>query len=213
MFGTTPDRLFLNYRLWLLMTLLHESSLASAMYSSDPRITYLQERLPIPFPMSGFGITQRELTGDTASTSVTDTNNVDVQGISRQTLRLEFVGSDAVWTWLQGGLPSVTVEPQGGSPVTLDVPSGGYRVLVPIVDGAAWIFDIAYRPQFTLVDLADTIESVSPAVTAEMFRGTSRATPQAPFDELWTLWNEPQRPFDRLSAATLTLAYATELAQ
>lgn len=40
LFGTDPDRMFRNYRLRQIMTLLHESPLAEYLYTHDPRVTY-----------------------------------------------------------------------------------------------------------------------------------------------------------------------------
>jgi hypothetical protein len=40
LFGATPDRTFLNFRMWQLMTLLHSTELAEHVYAADPRVTY-----------------------------------------------------------------------------------------------------------------------------------------------------------------------------
>lgn len=41
LFGTNPDRLFLNYRMRQLMQLIHSTPLAQDVLADDPRITYL----------------------------------------------------------------------------------------------------------------------------------------------------------------------------
>jgi hypothetical protein len=39
-FGTDPDKVFLNFRAWELLSLAHETELAEFIYELDPRITY-----------------------------------------------------------------------------------------------------------------------------------------------------------------------------
>jgi hypothetical protein len=39
-FGASPDRTFLNFRMQQLMTLLHSTELAEHIYAADPRVTY-----------------------------------------------------------------------------------------------------------------------------------------------------------------------------
>lgn len=62
LFGETPDRLYLNYRMRQLMMLLHSTELAEYVYHFDRRITYL------PFPKDDlfegvFGMTIKQIEG------------------------------------------------------------------------------------------------------------------------------------------------------
>lgn len=214
-FGATPDRLMLNYRLYQLMAAAHESSLAGMLTLADPRITYLLDRgrLLSPFPLAAFALTQQPLSA-VADAFIGSTSQpvVDRQGLCRYRFKLTLGSSLATWYWLLNSRsPTVIHDPVTvGSRVTLDLPSGGYSVAVPNIDGASWIFDVAYQPTLSLVGVDESLTAVSETVTAVMLGGTHAARPEAPYDTLLDTWYEPQTPFDRIAAAALALALRTE---
>jgi hypothetical protein len=48
-FGTQPERVFLNYRVRELMQIIHETEFADYVYDLDPRVTYWPEQQPVFF--------------------------------------------------------------------------------------------------------------------------------------------------------------------
>lgn len=95
LFGTNPDRLFLNYRLRQLMTLLHTSELGSLVPVPDSRITYW------PFDASLFAapasVTITRENGSTADPHVNGTQLCDEgAGQAQRLWRITALGTEQV---------------------------------------------------------------------------------------------------------------------
>lgn len=214
--GASPDRLFANYRLYMLMQAIHESSLADLAIAADGRLTYLRRngRMLDDFPSGAFGITQTVIAGDEAViTQASAMPLIDASGLCKHRLRLQLDSDTVTWRWLSAARAPITLaKPEVGSNglVTLSLPTGGYVISVSDVPGTSWLFDVAYMPTETLQDITDNLQDIGIAVTDAIMGGTEKAVPSAPYDRLLQGWREPQTPLDRVAAAALTLAYRTE---
>jgi hypothetical protein len=214
--GASPDRLFANYRLYMLMQAIHESSLADLAIATDARLTYLRRngRMLDDFPSNAFGITQTVIAGDEAVISQSSTMPlIDPSGICKHRIRLQVDSDTVTWRWLSAARPPLTIaKPAAGSNGLLDLalPPGGYVISVSDVPGTTLLLDVAYEPTETLQDIIDNLQDIGVAVTDAIMGGTERAVPPAPYDRLLQSWQEPKTPLDRVAAAALTLAYRTE---
>lgn len=210
LFGSAPDRLLMNFRLYQLLKVVRVSTLAAFETRDDSRITYdalLARAFPDVFGAVLVTVDDRV----TIVNSETPAYDVDASGVTRHKLRLTIGASTVTWRWLSASRSDITLPKPAASGGTISVsaPPGAYAMLVPDEEGTSWIFDLTYRPTATITDLATALDDAGLAVT-ELIRGASpRVTPLAPYDTLFTAWSAPETPFDRVAAATIALALRT----
>lgn len=148
-FGTRPDRLFLNYRLHQIMSLLH-SALEEYVLADDDRTSYLR---PDDFP---------ELFAGAFGIAVTPRNNAVALHVIGAAICDDVAGvCERVWQVRISG-DEVTVTPRGASPVVatatfvdnlsnaIGLPASELAVRFAATTDAAWEVLARARPQLDL---------------------------------------------------------------
>lgn len=205
MFGSNPDRLFLNYRMRQFMQLLHATQLSVDVTSTDPRITYL------PFKSdlfdSAFKVTIAQPTGQNRQFDVIGTPTANMSsGFSQQS-----------WNISVGDAGLVTVVKRRGASesnafyLTADTP-------VPLAGSDLKIF-LHGAPSGTQLSVESTVRPVMDV--ADVLNGTAAAIGQYGVAEIFpTMPSEPVATWKRIwdthphstmkfAAMLLAIAYRT----
>jgi hypothetical protein len=208
LFGTAPDRTFLNLRCRELLQLVHETELAEFVYALDPRVTYWPERsaplfgapAKISIEPGGNQLSQMFVSGadsaDAGSGKCARRYMVTVES-SAVIVRLVTSG-DNTTTALQitDGASQEISFPR--SPLT-------FRLLNP-GDGDTWWVETLVRPTPVVSTLMPVLELLGEPVFLELF-GAAPAEPYVTFKNLW--FDHPSAAH-RLGGLLLALIYRTD---
>ena len=210
LFGLSPDRSMLNYRLAQFLPFLHQPGLEEYTLGPDSRITYATK----PFDNSLFADSAFIPRADgLAITSVSDeiVPDPDITGQLYYGLRITRTGSgtvtlDQTSPWARSTV--VTVSFTGGvSVLPIDLGGSGYECHVPdTYVGQAWNFAVTNRPVYTIADLLTDLSSIGEPVIISLF-GSTNVEPYASFKNLYMTHPEPGY---RLGGLLLALAWRTQ---
>jgi hypothetical protein len=208
LFGETPDRRAVIYRVRQLLACIHASPLAEHALIDDPRITYL------PLARGGF-----ELPCGVSATSASGLalyfQGVPPTGSTGRTILdwLVAVADDGVTVTITGfGLPSFATRLiyNRGLADPIPLPGGGTLAIriPPNAAGMSWRVTCLLPPPFDLPTAAARLAIAGEDTLLSLF-GTSTVGVQGTWKNVW----DAHRPLpDRLAAASLALAYRTGLA-
>lgn len=206
LFGTQPDRSFLNYRVAQLMAIVHATPLAEFVTALDPRITYdpfaaglADDSLfePVVTKIGSLG-GLCTLTGTPAAP--------DATGRALHRLRLTTLSpTEAKVERLTPPTGSTTTAYDTSTKIAL-TGTGLSAKLSEASDGQMWEIELTARPQRDLADLVQAASNLGEPVYLDLF-GLVPAEPQKTFRALWTLKQE--LPL-RLAGLVCALVYATE---
>jgi hypothetical protein len=198
-FGSKPDRLFLNYRARQLMQLIHGSELAGDVLQSDPRITYL------PFQQDLFEEAFRiqiKADGNYPVYVVGEHKANDQRGVCTQNWMVT-LNTNTV-TVLHQTQNTTTTVPRNepvvlpGSALTLSAPSAPNGAIVRVRSNG--------RPQLdagTLLRLVTQL--LSEQGIAEILGGNYE-----PIQTWRTIWQNGQSAISQFAALLMALAYRIE---
>ena len=198
LFGATPDRFMLNYRMAQFMQLLHGSELAPLVYALDPRITYLR-----PVTQATVFTAASTYTPTVLYRTATDPVIIsgtpaspDAHGITQYTLTVTQAGSDVAVT--------TVIPPQGTSEATqtFNFAPTGYTIALPPQDGT-WLLSFTLRPTWDLGALAAGIATLDVATYLALY-GYDNAEPYASLRAMQTDRNDLVA---QLGTALVALAY------
>lgn len=213
LFGTTPDRLCLNYRLREYMTVLHSTELEEYVLALDPRITYDRQptELLLPSPLnlvtrvSGPAGSRLYVAGD----DVADIH----AGRCRQEWRLEVLASDQLQIErLTKPLTKTTAEMVTESGLTAAVPLPGSPLNVRLTEptdqiGAIWTVETQVRPASGMDDVITRLRTGLGEPTTLALFGLGPAEPFATFRNLW---RDHEQSAYKLGGLLLALIYRTD---
>ena len=210
LFGTRPDRLFLNFRSRQLMTLLHNIELEDHVLDPDPRITYF------PFVDDSyfdglFGVVISQVSGTTpvelfvAGTPVADED----AGLLRMEWRLEIIDSGTVRVTrrtppLSPAILPYTVQAGLSSPIGLPG-SQLFARFRPAAPQTAWIVTSTARPKTDLGTVFVQLAQATTAAQARIFAARGE-----PVDTFRNLFNDHPQMAYRLGGYLLALARTVE---
>lgn len=211
LFGTSPDRYFLNYRARELMQLLHATELAEYVYKLDPRVTYWPEPRPVFF-------------GPAERTTIEQINGPT-------TTSLLFFGSPRVDTFCGRARYTYDVSVETGeieatrvnirvdktdhyTEITdtnlsqvISVPGAAQKLRVKTpVAGSRWTVTTLARPAPVLTTLMPILELIGEPVMIGLF-GVANVEPYATFRNLW--FDHPL-PVYKLGGLILAAIYRTD---
>lgn len=209
LFGASPDRAMLNYRLHQYMTILHSTELEEHVLAMDPRVTYWPPRRQDLFHPTRPTITQTHGTPAALYVSGEAQSNESLGKLLSQ-WRLEVLDSTRVSVILDtfpGGFAEVsyaTADALGG-PVTLL--NSALTVSFSPQVGAVWSIDSLARPGKDLGEIANTIAASVPEQDLDYLFGVSPEEPYRTFNNLWL--THEWLPY-RLGGLVLAVAYRSE---
>lgn len=222
LFGTNPDRLFMNYRTLQVMSMLHASELAEHVLALDKRVTYWPNERQRFFNAT-FGVSHVQHVGATLQVSYLGTPLADDRtGRSRDSWVVTFPEEGVAnvqrtrapkGTFVDefqtiGGLS--TPIPLHGSPLSIRVTAGSDAAAMI---GAKLIIDMIGRPSLDLGDLDALFSStIDRTLLDQIFYGDTtplHGLPE-PFRTFRNLWHDhPLMPY-RLGGLLLGCIYRTE---
>lgn len=211
LFGSDPDRVFLNYRLHQYLTLLHATDLEEFVLGLDPRITYSDNRnyslglnetfSPHVTQLEGV-VSELQLGGQAASP--------DFNGRCSYDFRIEILAPDSLEIVRRSRLAASWIEPltlnSGLSPIFV-LPDTGYTFRITTQNaGVAWRVRGYLRPQWDLSRIVADLDNMGEPTLLRLF-GLDDEEPWSTFRNLWRRHDE--LPY-RLGGLLLAVGYRTE---
>lgn len=208
LFGASPDRAMLNYRVNQLLQLVESTDLNSYVLEKDPRLTYTVSNF---FDDTWFKPQLIEITDNSDEGSFTvigKGTSPDKSGISRYRYYIEADSSSITVRRLNWPTRETTetlvFESNLSEPVEL--PYSGYSVRVRLNNlPATCTVNGFLRPSANLLDIADSTYTIGEPYLLQLF-GLGEE-PYATFKNCWS--NHPDFAY-RLSGLVLALAYRTD---
>lgn len=210
LFGRDPDRLFLNYRLRQIMTLLHSTELSDGVIAADPRITYLPVIDESMF--SDLFVPDAVQLGHAYPLYLAGTFEANEGlGLAQQVWRVASISPGTVQIEVQR--PRVTVyeinyASTGGLTVPLTLPGSNltvrFRNNVPT--GTAWRVEAVGRPQTDFGQLLARIgDALGDGGISQLFPPTA-AEPIPTYKRIWDT-----HPYFAYRFSALLLAAAAQI--
>ena len=213
LFGSSPDRAMLNYRLKQYMALLHSTELEQYVLALDPRITYdVAAENSLVTNSVYFTPTVTQLTGLAQSNLfVTGTPNApDVSGQAYYAFDIQPIVGGDIEVVKTTPKPSLTIYQPNllNDGYTSAIPLGttGYSVRVLANPGDCWQVSGFLRPQWDLGQIAVQFETIGDTVLAELL-GITKDEPYYTFSNLWYQHEELAY---KLGAILMALVYRME---
>lgn len=213
LFGTSPDRYFLNFRVRELMRYLHQTELVHYVYALDPRVTYwpeysapalIRDAETTVEKVGGPNDTQLYFQGKLVA------DNPRGKSLRRFEISIASSGSDTVLNI--SGPEAVVTEAviPAGSDLSASVPLGASGLRVRIgkpAAGARWTINTVAKPAPAITTTISTLELIGEPVMLGLFGALTTAQPYATFQNLW---NDHPNPAYRLGGFILAMIYRTE---
>lgn len=214
LFGTAPDRYFLNFRVRELMAHLHQTELAEFVYALDPRVTYWPESAR-PFydtekrlvVAQYFGLNTQPpfLRGDLFADNA--------RGRSVREFTLRAIETDGDWEAILAPIgdrgDSVTTPLMFSSNLSQTVPldnTGVYFQIPRPPMTADWTIYTRVRPGNILTTAVPVLDVLGEPLFLELF---GVGTGQEPFATFKQLWFDHPNPIYRLGGLVLATIYRT----
>lgn len=208
LFGRSPDRAMLNYRLRQFMAVLHASPLDEHVRAFDPRITYDLGQSNDLYPDTVFQAEVVRIGGAGNLSVLGNPAPPDVTGQMRHVVRVD-VSTATTLTVARQSPPTsetrvaVSLHSNGLSDL-IDLPGTGYQFRVDTAAaGAAWMVTILNRPQTDLGQLTANLSVLGDSTLGQLF-GTEQVEPWLSYRNLWNQCHE--LPL-RLGAVLLAMAH------
>ena len=220
LFGGSPDRLFINYRMRQLMQLMHSTPLENDLYVDDPRITYL------PFDddlfNDAFGVTlniMQKSTGTATAPSIY-VNVVGTPDFSEQIGVTKYL-----WEWIRTGTvddftvtatrripqPTESIVYAGTDPAEpVVLPGSAIKVFTQFVPDEFEQMEIhaTARPD---TDIGETLQAINEALGTGGLAEIFRPNDPEPFKTWYKIYNE--EPTAAMKWTALLLAIAKRIEQ
>lgn len=226
LFGSAPDRLYLNYRTAQLMSLLHATEWVSHVLALDPRVTYMpntQQRFfnalfePAAYQHNGTPVGVSFLGDNVAN---------DNAGIARNSWLLTF-DVEGVATVLRTKNPRTSVDftfqtangltapiPLHGSRLSVQIGTGGANIGAEGLLGAKFVLEATARPELNVGNIAATLRQLDYTLVNRIFYGDAGAAPDGslpePFASFKQLWEQHPVTAYQLCGLLLAVIYRTE---
>lgn len=212
LFGNSPDRAMMNYRLRQFMCLLHASELVEFVLAPDPRTTYLpfNDRLlrtvcrgPVVTQtfgaVKGFNILNSFTFADPSGRLK---RQWKVKVLDGTTVQLDSFNDDGR---TKTEVQTYSVVDGLSTPLALGESGLQYRFESGV--GSVWLVDLLYRPAASLPGLVTQLEILLSDQSRDALFGSDPVEPYATFRNLWDRHDVPAY---RLGGVILALAYRTE---
>lgn len=217
LFGSAPDRYFLNFRARELMSYLHQTELAEYVYALDSRVTYWPETAQ-PFYTTEKQVKATQFSGAAATAPFFrgDLFADNTRGRSVREFILRVTAEDGPWE------ARLTNKDTPGTHITTPIVFTGelsqqiaigttgisFQVQRPFM-ATSWEIYTRVKPSPALSTLLPILELLGEPLFLELF-GVDSAQPYGTFKALW--FDHPN-PIYRLGGLTLAMIYRTEEAR
>ena len=206
LFGQTPDRAMLNYRLAQILPLLHVTDLAEYLSAVDTRVTYLDSPPLDLFAPANY--VPQIFTNGGGTVYINGAPVVpDATGTMHYTITVATTASTIqINTYAPQAQQQLFTPPHDGglfTPVALS--TSGYTVLAPAANGL-WTVEIYNQPQWTLGQLDMVLHVLGQPLLLQLF-GVAPVEPYRTFANCF--YNHPELAY-RLGGLVLALAYRTD---
>ena len=208
-FGVSPDRVMLNYRVAQLLSTISSTDLQQYVVSVDSRLTY-----DYPDLKSGFGPSVQKQSGLATDELTLQGSEVapDASGVCsyRYVISVD-TSPSAVVTVKRTVVPEVTEETAitltNGLSQQISLPYSGLKFrLNSTTDGASWYVQGALRPTTNLSSIVESLSSIGEPTLLQLFG----AAPEEPYNIFKNCWeNHPELAY-KLGGIVLAIAYRTD---
>lgn len=215
LFGTAPDRYFLNFRARELMAYLHSTELAEYVYALDPRVTYWPER------GQRFYDVEKQLRAEQivglpapALTFRGDLFADNTRGRAVREFTFRVTAESGTWQALVASADKPTVVQTTAVTFT-----GGLSQAIPLADtgisvqthqppsATTWNIYTRVKPAPALTTLLPTLEILGEPLFLELLGVGEYEQPYSTFKQLW--FDHPN-PVYRLGGLALGVIYRTQ---
>lgn len=207
-FGATPDRVMLNYRVDQILKLISTTDLNQYILGLDRRITYRSRPqwgnevfTPQVIRYSGLATDRLYITGKPISP--------DSSGICSYAYDIKLDASNFIIKRISFPLANSTIEYTytAGETLPVTLPFSEYKVHTNTVNtGAAWTVKGNLRPTRTLAEIDSSLRSIGEPVLVQLF-GTSEIEPYITFKNCWA--NHPDFAY-RFGGLILAYIYRSQ---
>jgi len=190
LFGGSPDRQMLNFRLYQLMQILHSTQLEEYVTAADDRITYLPFDRPELYTSAYPPVVSAE-TGTTGElTTIGELEPDETAGRLHYWWRVNVV--DGTYVNVKNLLPPITEQ------VYQYVKTGGRSQLIPLTGSSlffnftggpdsAWYVEAVAKPVRNMADIIAMLDKVLTQADNDVIFGVSPAEPWKTWRSLWLL--------------------------
>ena len=211
LFGVSPDRSMLNYRMRQYMTLIHSTELEQHAYDLDPRVTYDPSSDLSLMEEATFTPKVAQITGPAATLSILGrAGSPDISGKAKYQFNIDILTSTTVQ--VNRRAPSAATEVldyalSGGLTNIMDLPGSGYQFRMNTNNsGVSWNLSGYTRPQKDMGRIVEDLSRLGEPNFLELF-GLVDVEPYKTFKALW--YDHSATPY-KLGALLLAMAYRTE---
>jgi hypothetical protein len=214
LFGTAPDRYFLNFRVRELMAHLHQTELAEFVYALDPRVTYWPE-VDRPFYDTEKRLVATQYFGLDAQPPYFrgDLFADNTRGRSVREFTLRVTEAEGDWEAIlaplgrTGGVVTTPLTFTDGLSQLVPLENTGVSVQIPLPTMTTdWTIYTRVRPGPVLTTAMPILEVLGEPLFLELFGVGIGSEPFATFKALW--FDHPN-PIYRLGGLTLATIYRT----
>lgn len=211
LFGESPDRNMLEYRVKQLMTLLHASPLRNYVTDLDPRVSYdltwdsfIKNNVFKP-KITALSGTEVDALGILGEPSIPD-----AKGLTTFEFEVDILTGTTVRVKCVKGIPYQIIHNftlTNNRSDTLPLRYTGYSFVMNTDNpGAGWRVSIVNRPRYDMTVLLSGLESIGDTNCKNVFGNIS----EEPFKTFWTIWENRKEDPLRLSAFLLAYVYRME---
>lgn len=213
LFGSAPDRYFINFRAQELLRYIHETELAEFVYALDPRVTYWPVN-STPFVTEASKISIAQTGGTTGSRiSVTGTPRpLNGQGRSMREYSVQIEAGAAVVSLVNepAAVTATTTTPLTvtsglSQPVPLPQSELWLKITNP-QNGVRWQIIAIAKPDPAVTTLLPTLELMGEPLFLELFG----VAPKEPFATFKNLWFDHPSPVYHMGGLLLAMIYRLE---
>jgi len=209
LFGVSPDRAMLNYRMVQLLTMIETTQLQSHILELDPRITYNNYSTKWKVNTAFEPTVVKYLGSDNSHLDVLGNSmSPDASGISGYEYLVTTDGTNITVARQTNPVrkTSEVVVLDGGLSQVVSLPLSGYKVRVNTANTAGWTLRGCLRPTTSLSNIEQTLRSVGEPYLLQLF-GTPDVEPYLTFRNCWK--KHPEFAY-RLGGLVLAMIYRTE---
>ncbi len=209
LFGTSPDRHMLNYRVRQLLALTHATPLEEYLLAKDPRVTYRLDTDDWPDSVFAPAAVRLAGPGSASLTVIGSPTPPDASGRCYLAYEVEVTASDTVKVTRRtapGQIVLFELAVTDGLSDAVPLPGSGYSVLLSSDLAQVWQVSAVNRPQLDPSALAEAVASLSEQTFNALF-GVTDVEPYATFRALW--FRKRELPL-RLGALVCALVYRTD---